>query len=167
MDALAIDAAVVRDCREDKRNCTMVWLDFRKAFDRVPHKWLRKLIRFIQAPQPVQTAIKKLMPLWRTNLKLRGRHQTTLTFPIRFKRGVFQGDTLSPLLFGLALAPLSTAMRAGGSFNSRYQDEPKLFEESHDEAEAALGVAESAAKVVGMELGETKCEDTALEACPE
>ena len=167
MDALAIDAAVVRECKEDRRNCTMVWLDFRKAFDRVPHKWLKKLIRVIQAPRPVQTAIGKLMPLWRTNLELRGRHQTTLTFPIRFRRGVFQGDTLSPLLFGLALAPLSTALRTGGGFNSKYQDEPithlafmddvKLFEESHDEAEAALGVAESAAKAVGMELGEAKC----------
>ena len=75
--------------------------------------------------------------------------------------------TLSPLLFGLALASQSTALRAGGGFRSEYQDSPithlafmddvKLIEETHEEADATLGVAESAAIAVGMELGEAKC----------
>ena len=30
-DALAIDAAVARECRKDKRDCSMLWLDFKQG----------------------------------------------------------------------------------------------------------------------------------------
>ena len=102
-----------------------------------------------------------------TNLEFAGRKGRPVHIPLTFKRGLYQGDTLSPLLFGLALGPLSTALRCAGGFISKYQEKPvthlvfmddvKLFEESPEEAEAALCTAEAAARAVGMELGEAKC----------
>ena len=75
--------------------------------------------------------------------------------PVQFHRGLFQGDTVLPLLFGLALAPLSTALRVEGGFKTRHQEEAithlahtddvKVFKESPEETEATIAVAEGAA----------------------
>jgi hypothetical protein len=62
---------------------------------------------------------------------------------IRLKRGLFQGDSLSPLVFWLCVAPLSHALSERKGFNSNYQvktithlmfmDDLKLYEESKGE----------------------------------
>ena len=44
------------------------------------------------------------------NIVLKSREGSTIALPITFRRGLFQGDALSPLLFCLCLAPLSKAI---------------------------------------------------------
>ena len=100
IDALSVDAAVVRECREDRRDCTTVWLDFSKAFDRVPHKWLRKLTRVIEGPKAVRVAIRKLIPLWRTTLELRGRSKLTLTYQYSSSEECSRGTHYHPCCLG-------------------------------------------------------------------
>ena len=51
-----------------------------------------------------------MLPLWRTTLFLQLPHATPVQLymsTVTVKCGIFQGDTLSPLLFCLALNPLS------------------------------------------------------------
>ena len=36
-DQLLIDKAVIRNCKRRKSNLNMAWIDFRKAYDMVPH----------------------------------------------------------------------------------------------------------------------------------
>ena len=40
-DQLLIDKAVMKNCRR-KVGLNMVWIDYRKAYDMVPHSWIKK-----------------------------------------------------------------------------------------------------------------------------
>ena len=54
------------------------------------------------------------MSLWKTNLLLSHKQGTLRSNKIDIKCGIFQGDSLSPLIFCLALAPLSTILNGTG-----------------------------------------------------
>jgi len=39
-DLLLTDKAIVKNCKRRKTNLEMVWVDYKKAYDRVPHSWI-------------------------------------------------------------------------------------------------------------------------------
>ena len=39
-DQLLIDKAILKDCRKRHTNLAMAWIDYRKAYDMVPHSWI-------------------------------------------------------------------------------------------------------------------------------
>ena len=39
-DQLLIDQMVLRDCKRRHTNLAMAWVDYRKAYDMVPHSWI-------------------------------------------------------------------------------------------------------------------------------
>jgi len=39
-DQLLIDKAILKDCRRRHTNLAMVWIDYRKVYDMVPHSWI-------------------------------------------------------------------------------------------------------------------------------
>ena len=51
--------------------------------------------------------IEQSMNHWKTNMTLVHKEGVLETGSIRIKRGIFQGDLLSPLLFTMSLKPLS------------------------------------------------------------
>ena len=53
------------------------------------------------------TFIEESMSQWKTNMTLVHKEGVLETEQIRIKRGIFQGDLLSPLLFTMSLNPLS------------------------------------------------------------
>ena len=166
LDALTIDDAVAREARTWRRNLSVGWVDYQKAYDRTPHPWVREVLKAVRAPKLVRRCLGKVIPLWRTHLEI-PVGESTRRAEVQFKRGLYQGDSLSPLLFCLCVAPLSLALKAGGGFLSRFQseavthlifmDDLKIYEESGEELEATLGVVEDVSDAVGMRLGLRKC----------
>ena len=161
-----IDWTLARDAAENHRNLSVAWLDFRKAYDVVPHQWVKDLLAAVRAPELVQRSIGKVMRLWRTDLEVM-TEAGTARIGIQFRRGLFQGDALSSLLFVMAVAPLSSLLGVAGGYSIAhhaspithllFMDDLKVFEESKAELESTLEVAEGLARVVGMSLGVRKC----------
>ena len=60
--------------------------------------------------QWVKVIVGRLEPMWQTVMGVRSAERTVRTRPILYKKGLFQGDALLPLLFCLAILPLSHAL---------------------------------------------------------
>ena len=91
----------------DKRPLSVGWVDYRKAYDVVLHQLIHKALKAIKAPREIRTLLQKVSRQWRTvvSVKLeKGSHSELISF----ERGLFQGDSLSPLLFCLPLTPPQT-----------------------------------------------------------
>jgi hypothetical protein len=41
-DQLLISKAIFEDCKKRRKNLNVVWIDYQKAFDSVPHSWIEK-----------------------------------------------------------------------------------------------------------------------------
>ena len=86
---------------------------------------------------------------------------------LEYRRGLFQGDSLSPLLFCLCLAPLSHALREMDGYRCGLLDEPithQLFMDDlkvYAKGKKALGVVldtvDRVSAAIGMKLGLRKC----------
>ena len=46
-DQLMISKAIYEDCRRRNKNLSIVWIDYQKAFDSVPHSWVEKSIELV------------------------------------------------------------------------------------------------------------------------
>ena len=76
------------------------WIDYKKAY-MVPQNWI------INCLNEVINFIEKTMKIWRVELTARGRSLAEA----KIQRGIFQGDSLSPLLFIIAMMPLNHIRR--------------------------------------------------------
>jgi len=73
----------------------MTWIDYRKAYDSVPHSWLLEVLKMHKIADNVCNFLEGSMSMWKTALTLNGRF---LGY-VNIRCGIFQGDSLSPLLF--------------------------------------------------------------------
>jgi len=87
---------------------SVAWMDYKKAFDSVPHNWILECLSLFHFPSVLVDCVRKLLPMWRTTLFFQLPHSNRVELcTVSINCGIFQGDTLSPLLFCLALNPLS------------------------------------------------------------
>lgn len=132
----------------------------------VPHSWLIYVLKLYKINTNIIDVCEHLMARWKTRLKI----QTVTTGLIQIKRGVFQGDSLSPLWFCLALNPLSTLLNDTGygfeikqnneSFRVShllYMDDIKAYAGTSKHLEYLLKIIESFSTEIKMEFGIDKC----------
>ena len=77
VDNLLIDRMVCQDSQRGKRNLSMAWVDFRKAFDAVDHRWLREVFELHRFPRWLGVVIRQLSNRWNTRIVVK----TTRTKP--------------------------------------------------------------------------------------
>ena len=70
----------------------MAWIDYQKAFDRVPHSWIIKSLELIGINNKVIAFTKKTMTYWRTRMRLHAENELIETEDIKIQCGIFQGD---------------------------------------------------------------------------
>ena len=166
LDALMVDFMVGQEARLKQRNLSAAWIDYQKAYDRVPHGWLERVLRVCKAPVKVRRCISSLIQKWTSEFSV-GCGDSVTRVEMRYRRGLFQGDSLSPLLFCLCLAPLSYGLRRlegykcdslGGKITHQlFMDDLKVYARGEESLDRALTVVDEVSTAIGMKLGLRKC----------
>jgi hypothetical protein len=108
----------------------MAWIDYQKAFDRVPHTWIIKSLELIGINNKIISFTKKIMSYWRTMVHVHTENKLIKTEEIKMQCGIFQGDSLSPLLFCISLIPLKeqlNRLNTGYEKHKQTQKYPTYF----------------------------------------
>lgn len=166
LDALVLDTEVAAEARRSGKDLSVAWVDYSKAYDRVPHSWLVEMLTNIKAPRPIRRCIENLILKWRSTFGC-GVGRNAVKVDLEYRRGLFQGDSLSPLLFCLSIAPLSHELRKHSGFRSSvlednithtmFMDDLKLYASGKTSLEQMLTLVDRVSQAVGMQLGLTKC----------
>ena len=163
-DQLLIDKAITKDARMKCRNLNMAWVDYKKAYDMVPHSWILEVISMFGLADNICNLLSHSMNHWKTVLTAGDQSLGT----VDINRGIFQGDSLSPLLFIMIMTPLSMILKdeqkgykLGNSGNLvnhlLFMDDLKLYGKSQDEIDALLGLVQEYSNDIGMVFGMDKC----------
>ena len=98
------------------------------------------------------TFIEESMSQWKTNMTLVHKEGVLETGPIRNKRGIFQGDSLGPLLSTMSLNLLSQELQKMG-----YVDDLKLYGTSDNQLTGLINTVKNILDDIKMEFGLDKC----------
>ena len=106
-DQLLIDKTILCDSRKRHTNLGMAWFDYKKSHNIVPHSRILQGLELAQVSDSILKFVKRSMANWQTELT--SCRQSLVKVNIR--RGIFQGNSLSPLLFGICIIPLTHILR--------------------------------------------------------
>ena len=71
-DQLLIDKTILKDCRKRRTNLAMAWIDYRKAYDFVPHSWILECLDMFGIADNVRSFLEKSMKKWKLLLNSNG-----------------------------------------------------------------------------------------------
>ena len=143
-------------------------MDYQKAFDRVPHSWIIKSLELIGINNKVISFTKNVMSYCRTHMRLHTENKLIETEDIKIQSGIFQENSLSPLLFCIYLIPLTEQLN---SLNTGYEehttktkisrllymDDFKLIPNSEEELQKQIQTVKNFSDYIHMEFGFEKC----------
>lgn len=168
-EALLLNKTIIEDAKKKKRNLSMAWIDYQKAYDSIPHKWIIKTMNIYRIHPNIIKLCESSMSKWCTQLSIRANQSSIKTKRINVRSGIFQGDTLSPLLFCIALFPLSNILnldkKAGYQLHKQeqainhmlYMDDLKIFSKSEADLAIQLRKVHEFSSSIGMKFGIEKC----------
>ena len=108
-DQLLINKMILENAHSKHRNLSTAWIDYKKAFDSVPHAWIiRSLELFGTSPVHIHF-LKSCKSLWKTNLHLSQSDGTLTSNGMQIKCDIFQGDSLSSTVLSCAYSSISIA----------------------------------------------------------
>lgn len=176
-EQLVIDAVVMEQAYYRSRNIFTAFIDYRKAYDSVPHSWLTRVLEIYKVAPGIVGMLRHLMLSWETTLYLYHSGGSIQSRPVPIKRGIFQGDSLSPLWFCLALNPLSALLnntRYGflikGTDAAQYKlthllyvDDIKLYGATETQIASLLRLTEGFSNDIRMSFGLDKCRTLSIE----
>ena len=81
-DNLLIDKTVTLDCHRNRHNLSMAWVDVKKAYDSVDHKWLNEIVKVHRFPSWICRV--NLSACWNTRITANTKQGRETSGPIRF-----------------------------------------------------------------------------------
>ena len=64
-DLLYIDRTVIREVKSTKKNLGMTWIDYNKAYDKLPYSWIKECLDLFGVATKVETLLVNSMEKWR------------------------------------------------------------------------------------------------------
>ena len=159
-DQLLIDKTILRECKKRCINLAMAWIDYKKAYDLMPYSWIIECMEMAGIADNVINFNQKSMDQWMLSLTSSGEDLGD----IEVKRGIFRGDSLSPLLFVLSMIPLSLILRkvnasydwGGKEYKLNHlllMDNLELFGKSEQQTDSLVSTCHTFCTDIGMEVG--------------
>lgn len=169
-EQLIIDSVIHKHASTKNRNLHCTYIDYQKAFDSIPHSWLIQILEIYKINSKIIDFLHNIMSQWKTTLHLNNSHNTIITREIGIRKGIYQGDSLSPLWFCLALNPLSSLLhRCRVGYNLKYNDEEtiishliymddiKLYGKTEKEMKTLIETTTKFSQDINMQFGIDKC----------
>ena len=123
-------------------------LDYKKPLIQ-SHEWLLRSSKLAKIPLQLLSAIENLTKHWATIASLHGTNESVITDIIKYRNGLFQGDTLSVLLFLLS--------RNHTLMHNFFVDGIKLYASSISILKKQLDLVTTFSNDIGMKFGQDKC----------
>ena len=165
-EQLTIDSVLVHQAVQGKRNLSMGYIDYKKAFDSLPHNLLLKILETYKIDTRIVNFMKVTMESWKVKLHL----GSSSSQDVSIKCGIFQGDAFSPLWFCLCMNPLSKMLKnlnlgfklkaETGTFTVNhllYVDDLKLYTSNKEKMHRMIHLVKQFSDDIGMEFGIEKC----------
>ena len=173
-EQLLVRKGVLKEVIKQRRNLINVWLDYAKAFNSVSHSWLFTALRLAKVAENIVVSIEKMSKLWATIIILKGTNETIKTDIITCLKGIFQGNSLSVILFVLSVNPLSFMIKrlqgyaAGKDRNTNithnfFVDDLKLYYSATSRIKKQLDLVTRFSQDIEMNFGQDKCANLVIE----
>ena len=176
-DQLLIDNCILEEVKEHRRNLAVSYYDYKKAYDRVYHDWMMMVFRWMKVDVKVFNVIKKLLELWQTKLYIRNeRGKMATTRIINIRRGLLQGDSLSPVAFCLTEVPIGMMLEEAAGYmmgeagrrvckrtHTLFIDDLKVYSSGHKKLQLINETITRASLDVGAAYGVKKCAEIVIE----
>ena len=98
---------MLRDCKRRSTNLAMAWIDYRKVYNMIPHNWISEFLEVFGVAENPKNFLVRSMNKWTLKLMSNGVSSGN----VEIRRGIFQGDSLSPLPLVLCVVQLSFILR--------------------------------------------------------
>ena len=135
------------DSRKRHANLSMTWVDY-KVYDMVPHYWILESLEFVQVSDNILEFVKRSITNWQTEFTSCGE----ILAKVSIRRGIFQGDSLSPLLFVICMILLTHILHkakarcvlgGGEKINHlMFMDDLKMYGKSKSEIKGLVSTVE-------------------------
>ena len=83
---LYIDQQILREVKRRKKNLVTAWIDYKKAYDNVPHSWIQECLRIFGIAENVIGLLDQSMKTWKTELT----SGNEVLGEVEIKRGIFK-----------------------------------------------------------------------------
>ena len=145
---------------KNNNDVAMAEIDYKKAYNRVLQTWPIECLKMHKISNKVITFVTKGMQNRNVELIL---ERETLAL-VKIQKGILQGNSLSQLLFFIAMMPLNYIHRkhSGGYkftksqrkiYYLMYMDDIKLFTKSEKELETLIQTIRVYSQDIGIKLG--------------
>ena len=161
---------IIKTARTTKKTLHTTWFDLEDAFGSVPHSLIFNSLERVHIPEVIQKYLKSQYK----NTKSVVVTNSFRTEPFSFKRGVFQGDPLSPIIFLLAFNPILESLEAekklgfqldGKSFITLpYADDFCLITTNLKTHQRLMNKINNQIASMGMRLKPSKCRSFSLKS---
>lgn len=171
-EQLVIDQVITEQAYRRKRNITTAFIDYQKAYDSVPHSWLRRVLQIYKIHPAISECLSVMMTTWRTEIQINTEQEVIKTNEIKICCGIFQGDTFSPLWFCLAMNPLSATLNKHNEYGISlkmtskesisvthllYMDDLKSYGRTEEKLRRLVVIAKNFSDNIKMKFGIDKC----------
>ena len=163
-DLLYIDRTVIKEVKSRNKDLAMAWIDYKKAYDMVPHSWIIECLDLFRVAETIKSLSVNNMETWNVML-CSGSSELDQG---EIKPDILQGDSLSPFVLVLVLTSLSLILRntkAAYEFSVSkekinhllFMDDLKLYSRSEKGLDSLARTVRVFSEYIGMDFGIEKC----------